>query len=63
MPEERRKTLEAGWLEAMNHAVYQNDIESSGMPKNSVVGREEWPAQIRRLDDQSQRALEDLGML
>ena len=33
------------------------------MPKNSVVGREEWTAQIRRLYDESQSALKDLGML
>jgi putative tricarboxylic transport membrane protein len=63
VPEERLKILEEGLLEAMNHGVYQSYIESSGMPKKSVVGREEWTAQIRRLYDESQSALEDLGML
>jgi tripartite-type tricarboxylate transporter receptor subunit TctC len=63
VPEERLKILEQGLLEAMNHSVYQNYISSSGMPKNSVVGRQEWTAQIRRLYDESRSALEDLGML
>jgi putative tricarboxylic transport membrane protein len=63
VPEERLEILEEGLLEAMNHGVYQSYIESSGMPKKSVVGREEWTAQIRRLYDESQSALEDLGML
>jgi hypothetical protein len=33
------------------------------MPASSVVGRDEWTAQIRRIHDQSQAALKDLGML
>jgi putative tricarboxylic transport membrane protein len=63
VPEERLTVLEEGLLAARNHPVYQNYIEGSGMPKNSVVGREEWTAQIRRLYDESQGALKDLGML
>ena len=63
VPEERLAVLEQGLLEAMNHSVYQNYIQSSGMPKDSVVGREEWTAQIRKLYDESQSALKDLGML
>lgn len=63
VPEERLKILEEGLLEAMNHSVYQNYIQGSGMPKNSVAGREEWTAQIRRIYEQSQSALKDLGML
>lgn len=63
VPEERLEALEDGLLAAMNHGVYQGYIQSSGMPANSVVGREEWTAQIRRIHDQSQQALKDLGML
>ena len=63
VPEERLAVLEQGLLAAMNHSVYQNYITSSGMPKNSVVGREEWTAQIRRIYEESQSALKDLGML
>jgi tripartite-type tricarboxylate transporter receptor subunit TctC len=63
VPEERLKVLEDGLLAAMNHGVYQGYIQTSGMPANSVVGRDEWTAQIRRIHDQSQEALKDLGML
>ena len=63
VPEERLKILEEGLLAAMNHPVYQNYIKGSGMPANSVVGREEWTAQIRRLYDESQSALKDLGII
>jgi putative tricarboxylic transport membrane protein len=63
VPEDRLKVLEEGLLKAMHHGVYQGYIQSSGMPANSVVGREEWTAQIRRIYDQSQAALKDLGML
>jgi tripartite-type tricarboxylate transporter receptor subunit TctC len=63
VPEERLAILEKGLLEAMNHSVYQNYITSSGMPASSVAGREEWTAQIRKLYDESQSALKDLGML
>jgi putative tricarboxylic transport membrane protein len=63
VPEERLKVLEEGLLEAMHHGVYQGYIQGSGMPDNSVAGREEWTAQIRRIHDESQAALKDLGML
>jgi tripartite-type tricarboxylate transporter receptor subunit TctC len=63
VPEDRLATLEEGLLEAMEHSVYQSYIEGSGMPSSSVVGREEWTAQIRRIHDNSREALQDLGML
>jgi putative tricarboxylic transport membrane protein len=63
VPEERLKVLEEGLLEAMHHGVYQGYIQTSGMPDNSVAGREEWTAQIRKIHDESQAALKDLGML
>ena len=63
VPEERLQVLEEGLLKAMNHGIYQNYIESSGMPGNSVAGRDEWTAQIRQIHDESQAALKDLGML
>jgi len=63
VPEERLDVLEESLVKAMNHGVYQGYISSSGMPGNSVVGRDEWTAQIRRIHDQSQTALKDLGML
>ena len=63
VPEERLQALEAGLLEAMNHPIYQNYITTSGMPESSVVGREQWTAQIRGIYERSQSALKDLGML
>lgn len=63
VPEERLKVLEDGLLAAMHHGVYQGYIQTSGMPANSVAGRDEWTAQIRKIYDDSQSALKDLGML
>ena len=63
VPEEHLQVLEQGLVDAMNHGVYQNYIEGSGMPDDSVAGRDEWTAQIRQIHDQSQAALKDLGML
>jgi tripartite-type tricarboxylate transporter receptor subunit TctC len=63
VPEERLAILEDGLLEAMNHNVYQGYITGSGMPKSSVAGRDVWTAQIRKIYDESQSALKDLGLL
>jgi len=63
VPEERLKALEESLVKAMNHGVYQGYLQTSGMPANSVAGRDEWTAQIRRIHDDSQAALKDLGML
>lgn len=63
VPEERLAALEEGLLAALNHGVYQGYIESSGMPKSSVVGRDEWTAMIRKIYEDSEGALKDLGML
>jgi putative tricarboxylic transport membrane protein len=63
VPEERLQALEESLVKAMNHGVYQGYLQTSGMPGNSVAGREEWTAQIRRIHDDSQAALKDLGML
>ena len=63
VPEDRMKTLETGLLKAMNHAVYQGYLEGGGMPKDSVVGMDEWNKVIRRMYDESHTALKELGLL
>lgn len=63
VPEDRMARLEAGMLKAMKHSVYQNYLTTSGMPVSSVAGREVWNKQIRRIYNESQTALTELGML
>jgi tripartite-type tricarboxylate transporter receptor subunit TctC len=63
VPEDRMKTLENGLLKAMSHPVYQGYLEGSGMPKDSVVGMDEWNNVIRRMYEESHTALKELGLL
>jgi tripartite-type tricarboxylate transporter receptor subunit TctC len=63
VPEDRMKTLEQGLLKAMSHPVYQGYLEGGGMPKDSVVGMDEWNKIIRRMYDESHTALKELGLL
>ena len=61
-PEDRIKTLEAGLLKAMNGKIYQDYLKSSGQSPKSVVGREEWQAQIDDFIRNGQEALASLGV-
>ena len=63
VPAERVAILEAGLIKAMDHSVYQTYLMSGGMAANSVVGSEEWTAQIRRIYEESETALKEIGVL
>jgi tripartite-type tricarboxylate transporter receptor subunit TctC len=63
VPEERMKVLEKGLLKAMSHPVYQGYLQGGGMPTDSAVGMDEWNKIIRRMYDESQTSLKELGLL
>lgn len=63
VPEDRVKILSDGLVEAMEHSVYQGYLANGGMPDDSVIGQEEWTAEIRRIHDDSVGALTELGLL
>jgi tripartite-type tricarboxylate transporter receptor subunit TctC len=63
VPEENIKTLSDGLVKAMKHSVYQGYLANGGMPADSVIGHEDWTAEIRRIHDNSIGALTDLGLL
>ncbi|MDH3597283.1 MAG: tripartite tricarboxylate transporter substrate binding protein [Rhodospirillales bacterium] len=63
VPDDRMKVLEKGLLKAMSYSVYQDYLQGGGMPKNSVVGMDEWNKIIRRMYDESQTSLKELGLL
>ncbi len=63
VPEDRVKILSEGLVKAMKHSVYQGYLMNGGMPADSVIGHEEWTAEIRRIHDDSRGALTDLGLL
>jgi tripartite-type tricarboxylate transporter receptor subunit TctC len=63
VPADRMAALEEGLIEAMSHPVYQTYLESGGMSSRSVVGQEGWNAHIRRIYEESQTALKELGLL
>lgn len=47
----------------MEKERYQEYLENSGMPKNSVAGREVWDEQIRRMHDEAREVLEAIGLV
>jgi len=63
VPEDRVKILSDGLVKAMEHSVYQGYLANGGMPDDSVIGQEEWTAEIRRIHDDSVGALTELGLL
>lgn len=63
VPEDRIKVLSEGLVKAMEHSVYQGYLANGGMPDDSVIGQEEWTAEIRRIHDDSVGALKDLGLI
>jgi putative tricarboxylic transport membrane protein len=61
-PEDRIKTLEDGLVKAMNGKFYQDYLKSTGQSLKSVVGREEWQAQINEFLKTGGEALASLGV-
>lgn len=61
--EDRLKTLETGLVKSMNHSLYQGYLEQIGLDSESVVGAEEWNAQIQSLYKDSVEALTELGFI
>ncbi len=63
VPEDRLKVLEEKIVKAMKHKVYMGYLETAGLDADSIVGAEEWNAQIQQLYADGVVALKDLGML
>ena len=61
--EDRLKTLETGLVNSMNHSLYQGYLKQIGLDESSVVGAEEWNAQIQSLYKDSVEALTELGFI
>uniref|UniRef100_UPI003B520353 tripartite tricarboxylate transporter substrate binding protein n=1 Tax=Acuticoccus sp. TaxID=1904378 RepID=UPI003B520353 len=63
VPQDVVDTLSDGIVEGMSTPQYTNYLEAGGMPATSVVGQEEWGDHIMRIYEESQSALEELGLL
>lgn len=63
VPEERIAVLEEAIVTGMREPGFVEYLQSGGMTEESIVGREEWNAQIRRIYEESRAALEELGLL
>ncbi|WP_420392999.1 tripartite tricarboxylate transporter substrate binding protein [Acuticoccus sp.] len=63
VPQDVVDTLSDGIVEGMSTPQYTNYLKSGGMPATSVVGQEEWGDHIMRIYEESQSALEELGLL
>lgn len=61
-PEDRIKILEEGLIKAMSGKLFQDYLGSSGQAQKSVVGRQEWQAQIDEFLRTGQEALASLGV-
>ena len=61
-PEDRIKTLEGGLVKSMSGKLYQDYLSSSGQAQKSVVGRQEWQAQIDEFLRTGQEALATIGV-
>ncbi len=63
VPEDRLKVLEEKLVKAMNHSVYQGYLETVGLGPDSIVGADEWTAQIRQLYADGETSLKSLGFI
>ena len=61
-PEDRIKALEEGLLKAMNGKIYQDYLKTSGQSGKSVVGRQEWQAELDKFVTSGREALASLGI-
>lgn len=62
-PEDRIARLEEGLLKAMNSAVFQNYLRTSGQAPDSVAGREVWQRQLAAFNTEGREALTTLGLM
>ena len=62
-PDDRVKMLEEKLVKAMKHKVYMGYLETAGLGPDSIVGADDWNAQIQQLYADGVVALKDLGML
>ena len=63
VPEERIAVLERAFLATMRNSVYLNYLKGLGLGSDSVAGREEWTAQIRKNYEEEEEILKDLSLL
>ena len=54
--------LEEAMVKAMNHSVYQGFLTSVGLDASSVVGSDEWAAQIQKMIDDMIPAIKAMGL-
>lgn len=59
----KAEKLEAGLLKAMDHAIYQAYLTTSGLDKTSVLGAEEWGKQIKDLMSALIPAAKEMGLV
>jgi tripartite-type tricarboxylate transporter receptor subunit TctC len=54
--------LEAGFLKAMKHPVYQNYLTGAGLDSSSVAGAAAWDMEIKKIYKEARAALVSLGL-
>ncbi len=59
----KAETLEKGMLKAMSHSIYQAYLTTSGLDNTSVLGSEEWGAQIKQLLQDLIPAAKEMGLV
>lgn len=62
-PDAIAEQIETALLNSMNHGVYQGFLESVGLDSTSVVGSDEWGAQITTMVTDMESALKELGFI
>ena len=62
-PDDRVRVLEGALLEGLAHPTYQSYLKGAGLDPRSIVGSEEWNAQIRRMYAQARDAMVELGIV
>ncbi len=60
-PAARVKELEAGMMKAMSHNYYKNFLTEIGLDETSVVGADEWGAQMEVMLAEMTAQLKALG--
>ena len=54
--------LEAGFLKAMKHPVYQNYLDGAGLDSTSVAGAAAWDTELKKIYKEAREALVSLGL-
>lgn len=60
--DENLAVLEEKLVKAMNHSVYQGFLTSVGLDATSVVGADEWGAQINKMIEDMIPAIKEMGL-